>query len=272
MFQRTILAVSVAALTWTGVAQAQQNATLTLRSGGRIEGQLVDLGGVGFTVRVNGTEDQIPANDVAVIDFTSGKMRDADWARLSDGQQLLWLKNGDTINGQLYDISGSSPLHITFKTSTGEQQFSSAEIMRIVLALLTSPVATSGTSNLAPATGSGISVSPRQAWTPTGFTVRRGDVLTFNTTGELRLSGSADDVSTPAGSKSGRRAANAPLPDAPAGTLIGRIGTNGRPFEIGNGTSMTMPAAGQLYLGVNDDGFEDNQGEFRVEIRRTGRP
>ncbi len=56
-----------------------------------------------------------------------------------------------------------------------------------------------------------------------------------------------------------------------AGTLIGRIGPNGRPFEIGNGASVTVPAAGPLFLGVNDDGFEDNQGEFRVEIRRTGR-
>ena len=32
-----------------------------------------------------------------------------------------------------------------------------------------------------------------------------------------------------------------------------------------------MPAAGQLFLGVNDDGFEDNQGEFRVEITRRSR-
>ena len=51
MFKRTILAVSVAALTFTGVAQAQENATLTLRSGERINAQLVDLGGVGFTVQ-----------------------------------------------------------------------------------------------------------------------------------------------------------------------------------------------------------------------------
>ena len=39
----------------------------------------------GFTIRVNGTERQIPANDVAVIDFTGGTMSDADWARLMTG-------------------------------------------------------------------------------------------------------------------------------------------------------------------------------------------
>ncbi len=70
MFKRTILALSVAALTFTGVAQAQENATLTLRNGDKVIGQLVDLGGVGFTVKVNGTERNIPTNDVAVIDFS----------------------------------------------------------------------------------------------------------------------------------------------------------------------------------------------------------
>lgn len=269
MFKRTILALSVAALTVTGVAQAQENATLTLRTGERINAQLLDMGGVGFTVRVNGQERQIPTNDVAVIDFAGGTMSDADWNRLSEGQQLLWLKNGDTINGQLYDIGGSSPLRITFKTSSGEREFSSREIGRIVLARPNNAVATSGTSNLAPATGSGISVSPRQPWTATGLTVRRGEVLTFHTTGEVQLSADPSDVANAAGSKSGRRAANAPL-NAFAGALIGRIGPNGQPFGIGNATSVPMPAAGQLYLGVNDDGFDDNQGEFRVEITRSG--
>ena len=56
MFKRTILALAVASVTFTGVAQAQENATLTLKSGEKISGQLMDLGGVGFTVKVNGTE------------------------------------------------------------------------------------------------------------------------------------------------------------------------------------------------------------------------
>src|SRR3954469_18520105 len=70
MFKRTILALSVAALAITGVAQAQENATLTLRSGERISGQLVDMGGSGFAVRVNGQDRNIGTNDVAVIDFS----------------------------------------------------------------------------------------------------------------------------------------------------------------------------------------------------------
>lgn len=268
MFKRTILALSVAALTITGVALAQENATLTLRNGDRVSGQLVDMGGVGFTVRVDGQERRIPTNDVAVIDFTGGSMSDADWSKKNEGQHLLWLKSGETINGQLYDIGGTSPLKITFKTSSGDREFSSADIGRIVLAKPSTAVATTG--SLTPPTGSGISVSPKQAWTATGITVRKGEVLTFHTTGEVQLSSDPSDVATAAGSKTGRRATGAPLPNALAGALIGRIGT-GQPFGIGNQTTVPMPAAGQLFLGINDDGFDDNQGELRVEITRSGR-
>lgn len=272
MFKRTILAFAIAALTFTGVAQAQENATLTLRSGEKISAQLVDLGGVGFTIRVNGAERQIPTNDVAVIDFTGGSMTDADWAKVPEGQQIVWLKNGDTVHGQLYDIGGTSPLKITIKTASGEREFSSNEIGRIILARPANAVATTGNNPaLAPATGSGISVSPKQAWTATGLTVRKGEILTFNASGEVQLSTDQNDIATPFGSKTGRKAANAPMPNVLAGALIGRIGNNGQPFAIGSGVSVPMPAAGQLFLAINDDGLDDNQGEYRVDITRTNR-
>ena len=272
MFKRTILALAIGALTFTGVAQAQENATFTLRSGEHLSGQLMDLGGVGFTVKINGVEKQIPTNDVAVINFAGGSPSDADWAKVSNGQQVVALKSGDAVTGQLYDVSGSSPLKITFKTASGDREFSSNEIARIILARPANTVATSGSNAaLAPATGSGISVSPKQAWTSTGLTVRKGEVLTFNASGEVQLSTDANDIATPFGSKTGRKAANAPVPSALAGALIGRIGTNGQPFGIGSGVSVPMPAAGQLFLGINDDGLDDNQGEFRVDITRTNR-
>ena len=268
MFKRTILALSVAALTFVVVAQAQQSATLTLRSGEQLNVQLVDLGGAGFTVRVNGNERNIPTNDVAVIDFTGSPMTAADWAKIGDGQQVVWLRNGDLVNGSLYDIGGASPLRLTVRTSNGDRDFSSNEVGRIILARPSNTVATSG-SSLTPATGSGITVSPKQPWTATGITVRKGEVVNLRTSGEVQLSTDPADIATPDGSKSGRRATGAQLPNTLAGALIGRVG-NGQPFGIGNATSVPMPAAGQLFLGVNDDGFEDNQGEFRVEITRSG--
>lgn len=269
MFKRTILALSVVALTTTGVALAQENATLLMRSGETLSGQLIDMGGVGFTIRVNGQDRQIPTNDVAVIDFT-GNPSTTDWSKVSAGQQLVMLRNGQTIDGTLYDISGTTPLKITVRTSSGEREFSSGEIGRIVLSKPTSAVATSGTTTATVPEGNGIAVQATQAWTSTGLTVRRGETLTFTTTGQVQLSTDSSDVATSAGSTAGKYAASAPLPRALAGALIGRIG-NGQPFAIGNQASIPMPAAGQLFLGINDDHLADNQGGFRVEITRASR-
>jgi hypothetical protein len=271
MFKRTVLALAASAVMFIGVAQAQESVTLTLRSGEKLSAQLVDLGGSGFAVRVNGADRQIPTGEVSVIDFAGGSMTDADWSKVPEGQHIV-LKSGETIAGQLYDIGGTTPLRITVKTASGEREFSSNEIGRIILSRPANAVATSGSNaNLATPSGAGISVSPKQAWTSTGITVRRGEIVTFNASGEVQLSTDSNDVATAFGSKSGRKATNAPLPNVLAGALIGRIGTNGQPFAIGSGVSVPMPAAGQLFLGVNDDGFGDNQGEFRVDITRTGR-
>jgi hypothetical protein len=272
MLKRTMSALAVAAIAFVGVAQAQNHATLTLRSGERISCDLIDLGGVGFTIKVNNEERRIPTNDVAVIDFTGSTMTAADWARVASGQHLVWMRNGDTVAGQLYDIAGSTPKTIIMKTDSGERKLLSSEIDRIVLArtdaaaVALGPAATSGA---AAATGSGLVVNAKQAWTSTGLMVRRGETVTFNTTGEIMLGPNPDDVATPAGVKAGRMAANAQLPQTLAGALIGRVG-NGQPFVIGNQSSITMPAAGRLFLGINDDNFDDNSGEFRVEITRTG--
>ncbi len=60
MFKRTISALAIAAIAYVGVAQAQESATLTLRSGERLSGQLIDLNASGFTIRVNNEERQVP--------------------------------------------------------------------------------------------------------------------------------------------------------------------------------------------------------------------
>lgn len=265
------LAPAFAALIFVGTAQAQESGTLVLRSGERISGQLLDMGGVGFTIRVNGVERQIPTNDVAIIDFAGADMTDADWAKVAEGTHVVWLRNGQTVNGQLYDIGGTAPLNITFKTAAGDRVFSSTEIGRIVLARTPSAVPTTGTRTAqTPSAGGGFVVPAQQQWTSTGIVVRRGEWLTFNPSGEVQLGN--DEIAAPAGSTRQRLApAGAPVPNAPAGALIGRIG-NGTAFVIGDRTSMQMPQAGTLFLGINDDHVADNSGEFRVEIQRGRAP
>jgi small nuclear ribonucleoprotein (snRNP)-like protein len=268
MFKRTILAAAtVFALVVS--TQAQESATLVLRSGEKVTGQLVDMGGVGFTVRVNAQERQIPTNDVSVIDFTgNGDVSEADLNR----GQAVWLRNGQTINGQLHDIAGTSPLKITLKTPSGDRDFASSEIGRIVLSRPSSAVGTSGSSSSAGIPeGTGVAVPGNAAWTPTGLTVRKGDRLSFSATGEVRLSNDAADVANANGSRAGRKVASAPVPDAAAGALVARVG-NSAAFPIGENQTVAMPANGQLFLGINDDHLADNQGGYRVTVQRATNP
>ena len=267
MAKRTVLgALCVAALLVTGTAQAQENAMLTLRSGESISGQLVDLGGVGYTVRVNGQERQIPQNDVAVIDFTGSTMSDADWAKFTGAQQVV-LRNGQTLDGQLYDIGGTTPLKLTVKTSGGDRELSSSEVARIVIAKPSNAVATTGTGSTPSTGGNTVTVAANQNWIPTGLTVRKGQSLTFNASGQVQLSGDANDIATPTGAKSQRLAPRSALPQPYAGALLGRIG-NGRPLPSGDNATFQAPASGQLFLGVNDDSFGDNQGSYQVTIKQ----
>jgi Ca2+-binding EF-hand superfamily protein len=119
-------------------------------------------------------------------------------------------------------------------------------------------------ARVAPTTGTRIIVDARERWVDTGVTVQRGDVLVFDANGTVRLSSDGNDVAGPAGAHSGRRAPQAPLPANLAGALVGRIGNT--EFAIGNQSSMTAPASGRLFFGVNDDHLADNEGQFEVFV------
>jgi hypothetical protein len=261
-WKRTFVALSIAAFA-AGVATAQENATVTLRSGERISGQLIDLGGVGFTLNVNGQERRVPTNDVALIDFAGSTMSDSDWSKVTGGQHVMWLRSGETITGQLIDIGGRTPLRLAFRTASGENKYSSSDVSRIALARLDSGT---GSGVNPPATGQGITVSSQQEWTSTNITVRRGEWLTFDATGQVRIGGEGAPTADPGGVQEADLSRN-PIAGSPTGALIGRIG-NGRPFLIGNQDRVRATASGLLFLGVNDSHLPDNQGSFQVTVGR----
>ena len=113
--------------------------------------------------------------------------------------------------------------------------------------------------------GNFIRVEGRQLWTDTGINVRAGDTITFDGQGTVRISNNRNDVAGVGGTLSGRREANAPLPNQVAGALIARIG-NSPPLFIGNRRSVRAPFGGRIYLGVNDDYLDDNSGDFQVTV------
>ena len=110
-----------------------------------------------------------------------------------------------------------------------------------------------------------IRVNAQQRWTDTGLNVRAGDVVTFQAGGEIRMSDDTGDTATPAGSRRGRTAPDAPILNQSAGALIAKIGDYS-PMFIGNRGSVTVPVSGRLYLSVNDDHLPDNAGEFTVTV------
>jgi len=110
-----------------------------------------------------------------------------------------------------------------------------------------------------------VTVNAQQRWTDTGITVRAGDVLTFQSSGQIQMSDNANDTAGPAGAFSRRTAPDAPVSGVIAGALIAKFGEY-PPVAIGDQRQITAPVSGRLYLGVNDDHLPDNRGAFNVTI------
>lgn len=110
-----------------------------------------------------------------------------------------------------------------------------------------------------------VDVDSRSGWVSTGLTVTQGQIVLFETSGTVQLSGDAADTAGAAGSFLGRRATGSYLPSELAGALVGRIGSSA-PFGVGDLSQITAPASGELFLSVNDDQRRDNSGRFRVRV------
>ncbi len=254
-------------------AFAQVPATVVLRSGERISGDLVDMG-ADFTMDVNGRERHFAINDVALIDFVGGGqgLPRTELSRVQPGRATVFMRGGGMFYGRLYDVSERRPLKFTFDTDNGERAVYSNDIGRVYFSVPpgydTQPQDNRRAERDTPlATGGpGMAVPASEQWTRTGLMVRQGQLVSFRASGEIQLSTDRRDVAGPAGSRLGRYARRAPLRDSLAGALIGRIG-NSAVFGIGDQTEpLAMPASGLLYLGINDDECGDNLGEYRVQV------
>ena len=110
-----------------------------------------------------------------------------------------------------------------------------------------------------------VNVTARQPWTDTGIEVRRGQEIYFDADGEVRWGPNRRDGA--AGERNSPSNPGRPLPDRPAASLIGRVGDGNDIFFIGADPGpFRMRSGGRLYLGVNDDVFEDNTGTLRVTV------
>jgi hypothetical protein len=118
-------------------------------------------------------------------------------------------------------------------------------------------VETAGTS------GRAIAVGGDRQWVDTGIDVQAGDNVAINASGQIRVARDGG-LMTAAGIDSGRTE-GATIPNARVGGLVARFG-NSPPVFIGESRTFRAPRAGRLYLGVNDNFFDDNTGQFNVTV------
>ncbi len=242
---------------------AQEVATVVLRDGQRPSGELIDLNASGFTLRIGGQDRTFPASDVTAVEFAGGAPPPEAQARINTGQPLIVLRSGQVIDGRLVDIGGTHPLRLTVDTPSGPREFMSNDVAQVYVNAPTRAAAVAE----AEAPAGAIAIQGNQPWTNSGLRVTKGDSVAFSAHGDIMIATNASSGvgGSPAVTNPGIRY---PVSNSPVGALIARIG-NGRPFAIGANTQpMTMAATGQLFLGVNDDHFEDNSGAYMVTLRR----
>lgn len=252
--------------------QAQEPSTVVLKNGDRISAELIDMNASGFAVRVNGQDRMIPTGDVSAVEFTVGPVPADAQNRINAGQPVVVLKSGQVIEGRLSDVGGTRPLRLTIDTPSGQRDFTSNDVAQVHLSAGNARQAAStsaqGQAQAIPAGAQTLMVPANQAWTDTGITVRRGDRIQFNASGDIMI---APNASSGVGGSPIQPGGRLPLPTAQVGALIARVG-NAAPFLVSTNTApFPMPANGRLQLGVNDNDHSDNTGNFTVGITRLAR-
>jgi hypothetical protein len=286
---RTLLAAALLSIAvGPSLAAAADRVTLVLRSGEKITGELDGQTENRIYVRTTfADQPKVPIDQIAMIDVGGDAINPSadEVAQATGSAHYLIPQNGAPFKGQFVRIEGSQgdaepkPPVIVFKKESGEEiRIPVNQTRRLYLGNYTPPStqstsATSGASSAPLSAGERlVTVMANADWVDTGLTVRQGQVVSFTSSGEITLSADTNDKATTGGSVTGRKAASAPIPTANAGALIGRVsGARGRGANaivaIGDQKTVAMPAAGRLFLRVNDDHLGDNSGQFEVRLK-----
>lgn len=139
-----------------------------------------------------------------------------------------------------------------------------------------------GMSSPTSQTGLEISVSSNVDWTDTGLDVIEGQEIIFRAVGQISLQkGNPVTYCGPDGYN--YQSLQQPLQDQNIGALIGKVyflislevdeetgeeirNEREEIFHIGSAKRVTMPMAGRLFLGINENLVADNDGIFHVLI------
>ena len=282
-----ISAVALVVIVAAGSAwAADQRATFILTDGQHVSGDVIHHGGNDYNLIDNnlnlklntGQEQSFNENQVAVIDFAGAPPPAAELQQIPASGNFLVLRNGQSQAGTFVNMAHGDTL--LWRNASGQdQQYAIRDVARVDLnpqaarvaynAPTTTPTAvgTAGCAEATPLQPGEVRVQANQAWTDTGVQVKKGDRVSFRSSGQINFGQSAGQTAGPDGSGTMHQQAY-PVPVMPVGGLIGKVG-NSPAFPIGSNTQpIVMPADGRLMLGVNDNELGDNSGYFSVIVTR----
>ena len=104
-----------------------------------------------------------------------------------------------------------------------------------------------------------------RGWQSTGVQLHKGDQYTLRAEGIWMYSPYAGP-NGPEGHRRYLAPSFYPLPNVGGGSLIGRIGEEGKPFYVGRGMWDQAETNGLLYLRIDDDLLGDNVGSVTIKV------
>ena len=259
---RTGLALAAAVTFAATLAQAQVTTTMVLKSGERHTGTNLGyrLDEREVAVRTSQSQEpRVPVGQVAYVDF--GGTADPSNLNLSGSQEAVVLRDSSVIKGQIIELGHvnrgdqTTPYLVIVRTEGGEERRINAnQVARVYFS--GGAASTLGHQRLEQQRHgrrpirAGSPCRPRRRGRRPGFTVRRGEPITVIVERRHPNRRSTETrARRPGGPARPTRAIR--FPRRPTGALIGRI-NNGQPFLIGSQNRVTVPEAGQLFLGIND--------------------
>ena len=187
----------------------------------------------------------LSGNEVATGQFRQG--RNAEFEDFDRAEEFEWLDANN--NNRIEESEWHASLRAFDQLDrNNDQVLSRAEFVR---------------TGTAATTGQTIAVGGDRQWVDTGINVQAGQMVTINANGQIRVARDGGLMSA-AGVESGRTE-GATIPNARVGGLVARFG-NSPPVFIGESRTFRAPRAGRLFLGVNDNFFDDNTGQFNVSV------
>jgi len=121
---------------------------------------------------------------------------------------------------------------------------------------------------LFPMIGRTFTISGKAKWLDTGIDLKDGQLIDTSAVGTILWNLKDKAYSNPDGATPYLQLGNNPLPAIGTGALIGKVGKeSSNYFFVGKGQKINAHESGRLYLGINDDNTNDNEGMYRVRIK-----